>query len=188
MTTAIIFHQLFEGLSLGIRIAALPPKHNPKPQMRGRLESRDSTDEHPSLVNGKVATQDNSTVPSTSVSPSHDRRHERRATTVSCHALANLPHPPPSIPPQPINPLGPSDTVECGSPNHKHSSRWKICFVSCFNVRRWRISRGNWGEVHWLKPTLSLLFAVTTPFGIGLGMAVWGDRDKDTSNRGMSVI
>jgi len=25
LTTAIIFHQLFEGLSLGIRIAALPP-------------------------------------------------------------------------------------------------------------------------------------------------------------------
>lgn len=27
LTTAILFHQLFEGLSLGIRIASLPPKH-----------------------------------------------------------------------------------------------------------------------------------------------------------------
>jgi len=29
LTTAIIFHQLFEGLSLGIRIAALPPPPPP---------------------------------------------------------------------------------------------------------------------------------------------------------------
>ncbi|KAF9267154.1 Zinc/iron permease [Marasmius fiardii PR-910] len=31
LTTAIIFHQLFEGLSLGIRIAAIPPPHSPSP-------------------------------------------------------------------------------------------------------------------------------------------------------------
>jgi len=160
--------------------------------MRGRLASRDSNDERSSLVNGNAATQDHRTVPSTSVSPSRDRRHERKATTVSCHALAHLPHPPPSVPPRPINPLGRSDTVECASLNRRHSSsRLKNCFISCFHVfdvRRWHISRGNWGEVRWLKPTLSLLFAVTTPFGIALGMAVWGDTEKGGSNRGMSVI
>jgi len=43
-------------------------------------------------------------------------------------------------------------------------------------------------EVPWLKPTLTLLFAVTTPFGMGLGMAVWGDRDGGLSDHGISVI
>jgi hypothetical protein len=55
-------------------------------------------------------------------------------------------------------------------------------------VRRWRAEWGDRKEVHWLKPTLSLLFAVTTPVGIALGMAVWGGRDEGASDRGMSVI
>jgi len=42
LTTAIIFHQLFEGLSLGIRIAALPPAKKkdglqPLPEDQSRL-------------------------------------------------------------------------------------------------------------------------------------------------------
>jgi hypothetical protein len=170
--------------------------------MRGRLESRDTNNKPSSSVKENRATQDNRTVPSTSVSPSRDRRHERSAAMVSCHALANLPHPSPLIQPHSTTPLSPSDTVQCGSPNHEHSSptstptptspRRKNWFVSncfhVFDVRRWRVSRGDRREVHWLKPTLSLLFAVTTPFGIALGMAVWGDRDEGVSDRGMSVI
>lgn len=34
LTTAIIFHQLFEGLSLGIRIAALPPAKHSNSQLQ----------------------------------------------------------------------------------------------------------------------------------------------------------
>ncbi|KAF8875079.1 Zinc/iron permease [Gymnopilus junonius] len=68
LTTAIIFHQLFEGLSLGIRIAALPPAH-PK------------------------------------------------------------------------------------------------------TANRWGLS-----SLRWLAPTLSVLFGITTPAGMALGMAVWQDR------------
>ena len=30
-------------------------------------------------------------------------------------------------------------------------------------------------EVHWLQPTLSILFAVTTPFGMCAGMILWKD-------------
>lgn len=43
-------------------------------------------------------------------------------------------------------------------------------------------------NVHWLKPTLSLLFAVTTPFGMGVGMVVWGGGKggKGGENEGLS--
>ncbi|KIM44048.1 hypothetical protein M413DRAFT_25534 [Hebeloma cylindrosporum] len=190
LTTAIIFHQLFEGLSLGIRIAALPPKqsHNPEPEHRGRLASRNTNNEHSLSVDDSSATQESRTVPSPSASPARDR--ERNAAIVSCHALTNLP---PSSPAQSqsTTPLTQSDTVECGSPNHKHSSNsaptanspqwknWVANVFHAFDVRRWRVSLGDRKEVHWLKPTLSLLFAVTTPFGIAIGMAVWGDNNGD---------
>ena len=170
--------------------------------MRGRLESRNTNNEPSSSVNENSATQDNRTVSSTPISPARDHQHERSAAMVSCHALANIPHPLPLIQPHSTPPLSTSDTVECGSPNHKHSlpnstpmtasplrKNWLVsnCF-HVFNLRRWRVSWGDRKEVHWLKPTLSLLFAVTTPFGIALGMAVWGDRDKGVSDRGTSVI
>ncbi|KDR73837.1 hypothetical protein GALMADRAFT_227608 [Galerina marginata CBS 339.88] len=82
LTTAIIFHQLFEGLSLGIRIAALPP--------------------------------------------AHEHRHKPH--------LAD------------------------------HSGRWH---------------RHN--GVGFLTPTLSVLFALTTPVGLALGMLMWKDY-RHTSN------
>jgi hypothetical protein len=45
--------------------------------------------------------------------------------------------------------------------------------------KKWRMC--NVWEVHWLKPTLSCLFAVTTPFGMTLGMMALfpTDRNKD---------
>ncbi|KAK0465995.1 ZIP zinc transporter-domain-containing protein [Desarmillaria tabescens] len=85
LVTAIIFHQLFEGLSLGIRIAALPPS---------------------SLV--------------------------------------------PRLP----------------IPNTTSTSHSKPLFFSVLGAEtRWQALRR-----HWLPPVLSLLFAVTTPLGLGGGM------------------
>jgi len=37
LVTAILFHQIFEGLSLGIRIAALPPPTDPQQRILGWL-------------------------------------------------------------------------------------------------------------------------------------------------------
>ena len=42
-------------------------------------------------------------------------------------------------------------------------SRWAF-------VQRWELLR----EIHWLKPTLSFFFACTTPFGMALGLVVFG--------------
>ncbi|KAJ2913267.1 hypothetical protein MD484_g7147, partial [Candolleomyces efflorescens] len=47
LTTAIIFHQIFEGLSLGIRIAALP--HNDKKQKESDIEERHGSPSAPSI-------------------------------------------------------------------------------------------------------------------------------------------
>ncbi|KAF9466795.1 ZIP zinc transporter-domain-containing protein [Collybia nuda] len=88
LVTAIIFHQLFEGLSLGIRIASLPP--------------------------AKV--QDVPTLPS-----SYSE----------------------SFPP----------------PQSTHEP----------------------GNIHWLNPTLSILFAITTPFGMGIGLWAFARVHEGTS-------
>ncbi|KAK0209188.1 ZIP zinc transporter-domain-containing protein [Desarmillaria ectypa] len=84
LVTAIIFHQLFEGLSLGIRIAALPSS-SPTPRL-------------------------------------------------------------------PV-------------PNTTSSSRSKPLFLIISVETQWQVIRR-----HWLAPVLSLLFAVTTPLGLGGGM------------------
>ncbi|RXW15464.1 hypothetical protein EST38_g10391 [Candolleomyces aberdarensis] len=47
LTTAIIFHQIFEGLSLGIRIAALPHKHNKEKE--ADIEERHGVPSEPSI-------------------------------------------------------------------------------------------------------------------------------------------
>lgn len=89
LVTAIVFHNLFEGLSLGIRIAGLPAAPSPSPSQ---------------------------------LPPSSD-------TTASL----------------PSNP-------EDGTPQSERRQR-----------------RG----VSWLKPTLAVLFAVTTPVGIVIGLVAF---------------
>lgn len=43
-------------------------------------------------------------------------------------------------------------------------------------------------EFEWLKPTLTFLFGVTTPFGMGIGMAVWSRRaNDDPGEEGTSI-
>ncbi|KAG5635977.1 hypothetical protein H0H81_009481 [Sphagnurus paluster] len=98
LVTAIIFHQLFEGLSLGIRIAGLPPAP---------------------------------TFPSSVPSP-------------------ELPLPVHSPP------------ASYSKQNEDESDR-----------RGW--------ATHWLSPTLSILFAITTPLGIILGMFVFASGKSGTS-------
>lgn len=123
-----MFHQLFEGLSLGVRIASLPPKY---------IESDIIVEGEESLI---------STPPLASLTPK------------------NL------------------DSDPGVLPQHGHISN---NLNSQINGRMARISylpTFPERQVHWLKPTLSFLFSVTTPFGMCVGMFLWKERDgSDTS-------
>ncbi|KAF9530704.1 ZIP zinc transporter-domain-containing protein [Crepidotus variabilis] len=155
LTTAIIFHQLFEGLSLGIRIAALPPKPHKHHHHHHRHE--DQRDDEETIY---------------AVLDEHHHNHERDNTSMSnssgsatAAALST---------PESVDAIGkrrpgvtPGDRECCATRrHHSHShnpSVWKRL------RRRWRRT-----DIHWLKPTLSFLFAVTTPFGMCTGMMFWG--------------
>lgn len=110
LTTAIMFHQLFEGLSLGIRIAALPPPKNANGDFHDASETSD-VNQRP--LNGGFI-------------------------------------------------LWPSTTY--------------------LGFRKWWLFRWkHLKDLHWLKPTLSFLFAVTTPSGMALGILLFGPgRKTDT--------
>lgn len=133
MTTAILFHQLFEGLSLGIRIASLPPQN---------IESHD------------VSVEDEETL------------------------LSRLPLPlepshyiPPIIPGHDSDSRVPSASTSL--PQHSGSSD---------SGEGTEIQTFRGPSVHWLEPTLSIAFAVTTSFGMGVGMTLWKERGgSDTS-------
>ena len=137
MTTAILFHQLFEGLSLGIRIATLPPKD---------VESHVAVEDEENL---------RSTPPLASLQP-------------TCYV-------PSIVPNVDTDPGAPSNSTLL----HRHSR-------SADDSSSQTIGRGmqlqdsdlrtlRKREVYWLKPTLSILFAVTTPFGMCVGMNLWKD-------------
>uniref|UniRef100_A0A0W0F8B7 Putative Zinc/iron permease n=1 Tax=Moniliophthora roreri TaxID=221103 RepID=A0A0W0F8B7_MONRR len=107
LTTAIIFHQLFEGLSLGIRIASIPP-------------------------------------PASDSLPLHRSKRSR-------------------------------------SPSQSHS---------VFGFIRGFISGhdGESSKSRWLQPVLSLLFAITTPIGITLGILVFSSNGRRSEVARMMLI
>ena len=138
MTTAILFHQLFEGLSLGIRIASLPPEdveyhqHIALEDEENLRQLASSLRYVPSPVIPNLDT-DPGAVPSNFTLPSQ-RGHTDDSTD--------------------------SQTIGRGIEVQSLPSRER--------------------EVHWLQPTLSILFAVTTPLGMCAGMTLWKD-GSDTS-------
>ncbi|KAF8814553.1 Zinc/iron permease [Phlegmacium glaucopus] len=130
LTTAILFHQLFEGLSLGIRIASLPPKHIDSHTIVEDAESAFST---PTTRNPD----------SDPAAPSDSASHPPHT-----HIVDNSN-------PQAIGGVPPRNT-------YLQTSRER--------------------EIHWLKPIMWFLFAVTTPFGMGAGMILLKKRNgNDTT-------
>ena len=137
LTTAILFHQLFEGLSLGIRIASLPRKE----------------------VECHIAVEDEEDL----------RRRVASSLQPACYV------------PSPLTPNLDSDPGASSNstltPRHGHT----IDSIDSQTIgRRIEVQSLREREVHWLQPTLSILFAVTTPFGMCAGMVLWKD-GTDTS-------
>ena len=133
MTTAILFHQLFEGLSLGIRIASLPHRE----------------------VQCHTAVRDE-----------EDLRQLASSLQPACYA------------PSPIidcDPGAPSNSTLPPHPGHTTDNTNPQAIGRGIEVQSLRER-----EVHWLQPILSILFAVTTPFGMCVGMILWRD-ETDTS-------
>jgi hypothetical protein len=134
LTTAILFHQIFEGLSLGIRIASLP---------------------HKEVEECHIADED-------------EENLQRLASSLqpACYV------PSPIIPNLDSDPGAPSNSTLLPPQHGRHTDD---------NTDSRTIGRGKEvqspreREVHWLQPTLSILFAVTTPFGMCAGMTLWKD-------------
>lgn len=119
LTTAIIFHQLFEGLSLGIRIAALPPPMN-----------------------------------------ANDGFHDENSRTSSSCVSASV------------------------NQRVLNGQRFLWPSTTYLGVRKWWLSRlKHLKDLYWLKPTLSFLFAVTTPSGMALGILLFGPRRKTSTGK-----
>ena len=134
LTTAILFHQLFEGLSLGIRIASLP---------RGEIDCHIAVEDEEDL-----------------------RRRLASSLQPACYVPSPITSNLDSDPGAPSNSTLPL--------RHGHTTG----NIDSQTIGRGQSPRGR--EVHWLQPTLSILFAVTTPFGMCAGMVLWKD-GTDTS-------
>ncbi|PPR05016.1 hypothetical protein CVT24_010209 [Panaeolus cyanescens] len=208
LTTAIIFHQLFEGLSLGIRIAALPPPpgqtHKVEEQAGGThrrriSEGSDTTERgrskapaghlgsptnerrgydavsstpkpasphpHPLTQTMTSATSSSTDTTSTTTTSTHVSSSSTGSTTSGTNATANVPTP--TCAPQ-------AKGKACAYDAHKHESKhgWE-------SFKAWTVSK--YRKIHWLKPTLSVLFAITTPLGMALGMWMWGAKSDAKS-------
>ena len=122
-----MFHQLFEGLSLGIRIAALPP-----PKMMHNDDSRTDCD-------GGVSTS---------------RSSNQRTLNIKNYLwLSTF-----------------SSSSSLHHPHHRAQNRWMSVWKS-------------WRDIHWLKPILSFLFAVTTPAGMISGILAFGPGQRKDAGK-----
>ncbi|GLB42662.1 putative ZIP Zinc transporter [Lyophyllum shimeji] len=131
LVTAIIFHQLFEGLSLGIRIAALPPPHHPPTSSQSTPAPSRSRSRSPTPI-----PQTPRSTSSHSSSSSSSRSHQSQSE--SQHHRRH--------------------------PHHRHHGP------------------PSWSE-RWLAPTLAMLFAVTTPAGMVLGVLLFTPHKAVSSPR-----
>lgn len=154
LTTAIIFHQLFEGLSLGIRIAALP------------------------RINNKLGDEETGSSQSSST-----MRTAQPSNTTTFPQLVSIDDEEAAKPQSCRNPSPAKQTSRISQfaawlrPHHHHhhqnhragsdSTLWERESSSPVDTKE--PTRG----IDWLKLTLSLLFAITTPLGMGVGMVVW---------------
>lgn len=169
LTTAIIFHQLFEGLSLGIRIAALPQKNNKVDD-----EEAGSSKSSPTIRGAQPS--------STTVSPQLVNIDDEEATKPQCRK------PSPAKQSSRISQfaawLRPHQNHHHHHQNHhggSDSTLWEPESSSPEDTKE--PTRG----IDWLKLTLSLLFAITTPLGMGVGMIVW-TRHNGSSQKNAQML
>ncbi|KAG2002534.1 zinc-regulated transporter 2 [Coprinopsis cinerea AmutBmut pab1-1] len=198
LTTAVLFHQLFEGLSLGIRIAALPPAKHKKDKAQNdeenaqSIESIHSSDDTavspielaptpqaevpvPLLAEGSPSSNDSS-APLLSKRQSRDsvrispRRHQSRPRLrlewLSWGSVRNL--------------LGRRHAAHKHDHHHQHhhasngyGSTSASTQVHSHDHHHDHHHHRTWiSRLNPLKTILSLLFAVTTPAGMAIGMVV----------------
>ncbi|EDR11989.1 uncharacterized protein LACBIDRAFT_314029 [Laccaria bicolor S238N-H82] len=144
LTTAIIFHQLFEGLSLGIRIAALSRKDN-----KADDEETGSSKSSPTI---RMAQPSSTTI------------DDEEAAKPQCRKLS------PAKQTSKISPFA----AWLHHHHHHHQNHHEGSDSTLWE--RDSSSPGDTKEptrgIDWLKLTLSLLFTITIPLGMGVGMVV----------------
>ncbi|KAF9039164.1 ZIP zinc transporter-domain-containing protein [Panaeolus papilionaceus] len=206
LTTAIVFHQLFEGLSLGIRIAALPAPpgqtsgtdevqshshkrrgsegsdtvdrgrskvaawgHNGSPDEHRGYGAISSTPKPPSPLShdlSKTTTNATSLSTDTTSTTITSSTHVSSTSSGSCSSGTAAV----GVPSSPVN----KGKACAHGYRGRHRSGWSLA-----GCKEW-IAR-KWAEIHWLKPTLSVLFAITTPLGMAIGMWIWGAQSDSKS-------
>lgn len=206
LTTAIVFHQLFEGLSLGIRIAALPAPpgqtsgtdevqshshkrrgsegsdtvdrgrskvaawgHNGSPDEHRGYGAISSTPKPPSPLShdlSKTTTNATSLSTDTTSTTITSSTHVSSTSSGSCSSGTAAV----GVPSSPVN----KGKACAHGYRGRHRSGWSLA-----GCKEW-IAR-KWAEIHWLKPTLSVLFTITTPLGMAIGMWIWGAQSDSKS-------
>lgn len=179
LTTAIVFHQIFEGLSLGIRIAALPPaKRNPTVEdgEQAGVSSTPSISELEGLRS--FVTEDHqgdrtSTTASDTLSARSLNKSKRSRPQLHLEWRALFPG---SSEREPLHLATHSHDHEhhhYGSTSHSHTTSSSQECLALAKQRGFSFSP--------LKTVLSVLFAVTTPAGMALGLALWGGENGGSS-------
>ena len=174
LTTAITFHQLFEGFSLGIRIAALPPA---KPV--GTKGGDDDDDEHEGCVLSDEEDEDEDVDEGEeeTLIGANEARNGGGYGSVSHKGVKS-------------RSLTPNVTVRRryrrgGRSVWKPWTWFRLSRRTQTRARSNSTSRANKNKNRaWLNPTLSILFAITTPVGMGLGMLLWGLGSRGTGDTG----
>jgi len=170
LTTAIIFHQIFEGLSLGIRIAALPlPEKLPSPA-KGSDEERAPSVRKLDGLDGIVAKpyfqEGSSAKPPLRRSRSTDNLAPREVPSFSWTSL-----------------LGRQSQTEHSDEGYGSTSRSNRTLGEGSSRGTESAVLGKSQRTSWmpnpLKSTLSILFAITTPLGMVLGLFLWKGREGD---------
>ncbi|KAF5313961.1 hypothetical protein D9611_006868 [Ephemerocybe angulata] len=219
LTTAIIFHQIFEGLSLGVRIAALPHS-NPTPSSEDGaeppdLEESETGERHgvpsaPSISEleglSSIQPATASSVSSSSSAPPEtpanneqaetDALLKRTASTSSGPVEAHIDGLPAQRRSRPTilkldwtgwtphlhrstsqKSLNSQDRHQShyGSTSDSHQERFPTSTSAERPASKRKGAAGRWRfpSCSPLKVTLSVLFAITTPTGMALGLAVW---------------
>ncbi|KAJ3508919.1 hypothetical protein NMY22_g16463 [Coprinellus aureogranulatus] len=183
LTTAIIFHQIFEGLSLGVRIAALPQAKEKKPMEECNdvpvSASTNQLDGLNSLVRPELR----------GLEGSSPRLELHRENDTSSEAPASSPTLSQKTPLSSRRSSSERSSKGWGrilrrssSGYHHDHAHYGATSHGGEDPHKSTSSRGWLSSIDPLKLTLLLLFAVTTPAGMVLGLFLWGNGANDAAS------
>ncbi|KAJ3549251.1 hypothetical protein NMY22_g957 [Coprinellus aureogranulatus] len=183
LTTAIIFHQIFEGLSLGVRIAALPQAKEKKPMEECNdvpvSASTNQLDGLSSLARPELRGLEGSS-PRLELHRENDTPSDEHASSPTLSQKTPLSSRRSS---SERSSKGWGRILRRSSSGYHHNhAHYGATSHGGEDSHKSTSSRGWLSSIDPLKLTLLLLFAVTTPAGMVLGLFLWGNGANDAAS------